>query len=202
MVKEHGAKYGLDDYAAKLDAGPVDARTRRDILKLREDPKLSALMAGEYARENKTHLERTVGGEIGDTELYLAHFLGAGGARRFLTAMQRNPDRAAADVMPEAARSNRNVFYGRNGPRSLAEVYDRFAAKLVESGAGTGTGAEPANPAREAPAMRPSPYGIGTGAIPSRGGFVPMVPAGTPAEYATRMFMARLSLPGEPGAIS
>src|SRR5690606_16989822 len=45
MVKEHGAKYGLEDYAAKLEAGPVDGRTRREILKLREDPTLSALMA-------------------------------------------------------------------------------------------------------------------------------------------------------------
>lgn len=201
MVKEHGAKHGLEDHAAKLEAGPVDGRTRREILKLREDPTLSALMAAEYARENKAELQRSLGGEIGDTELYLAHFLGAGGARKFLSAMRRDPGASAAAIMPEAAAANRNVFYDKGGARSLAQVYEAFAGKLERSGAsfdarseGVGNGG--------LPGLRPSPYGLGIGAIPSRGGFVLFVPGGSPAEFATRMFMARLSLPGESGAIS
>ena len=171
MVKENGAKYGLEDYAAKLEAGKVDGKTRREILELRKDPKLSALMAAEYARDNKEALQKSVGGEIGDTELYLAHFLGA--------------------------HSNRNVFYGKSGARTLAQVYDRFTEKLAESGAAAGVAPTPAQPAG-----KPAPYGLGTGAIASRGGFTPIVPGGSPAEFASRMFMARLSLPGEPGAIS
>ncbi|MET4697650.1 hypothetical protein ABIE65_000661 [Constrictibacter sp. MBR-5] len=197
MVKENGAKYGLEDYAAKLEAGKVDGKTRREILELRKDPKLSALMAAEYARDNKEALQKSVGGEIGDTELYLAHFLGAGGAKRFLSAMRRNPNQIAAQVMPEAAHANRNVFYGKSGARTLAQVYDRFTEKLAESGAAAGVA-----PTSTEPAGRPAPYGLGTGAIASRGGFTPVVPGGSPAEFASRMFMARLSLPGEPGAIS
>lgn len=196
MVKENGAKYGLEDYAAKLESGKVDAKTRREILDLRKDPKLSALMAAEYARDNKESLEKSVGGEIGDTELYLAHFLGAGGAKRFLSAMRRNPNQIAAQVMPDAAHANRNVFYGKSGARTLSQVYDRFAAKLAESGAAAGV-----PPVTDQPAGKPAPYGLGTGAIASRGGFTPILPGGSPAEFATRMFMAKLSLPGESGAI-
>ena len=198
MVKEHGAKYGLEDYAAKLEAGKVDGKTRREILKLREDPTLSALMAAEYARGNKESLQKSVGGEISDTELYLAHFLGAGGAKRFLSAMRRNPNQIAAQVMPEAAQSNRNVFYGKSGARTLTQVYDRFAAKLADSAAAAGA---PPAAAPTAPEGKPAPYGLGNGAIASKGGFTPVLPGGSPAEFATRMFMARLSLPGEPGAI-
>ena len=44
---------------------------------------------------------------------------------------QDNPDRSAAAVFPTAARANRSVFYERDGsPRSLSEVYQRFADKL------------------------------------------------------------------------
>ena len=99
--------------------------------------------------------------------------------------------------MPDAAAANRNVFYGKGGARSLVQVYEAFTDKLARNG---GTFEGPVTPAN-----RPAPYGLGTGAIPSRGGFVPFVPAapgGSPTEFATRLFMARLSLPGEAGAIS
>src|SRR3546814_7000673 len=37
----------------------------------------------------------------------------------------------ALPILPAAAQSNRPVFYAPDGtPRSLAEVYDRFAAKM------------------------------------------------------------------------
>ena len=98
--------------------------------------------------------------------------------------------------MPEAAHSNRNVFYGKSGARTLSQVYDRFAAKLAESAAAAGV-----SPVSEQPAGKAAPYGLGSGAIASRGGFTPVLPGGSPAEFATRMFMAKLSLPGEPGAI-
>src|SRR3546814_5080310 len=61
----------------------------------------------------------------------LAHFLGVGGAAKFLRAHDQNPGASAAAVLPSAASANRWVFYDRNGaPRSLAEVRQRFAEKL------------------------------------------------------------------------
>jgi hypothetical protein len=108
---------------------------RRQILDMRKDPKISAELAAELTKDNKAYLESKVGGQVGSTELYLAHFLGAAGAGRFLTAMRQNPNQAARDVCPEAASSNTAIFYNRQSgqPTTLAQVYDRFAKKFGEA---------------------------------------------------------------------
>ena len=88
-------------------------------------------MAGEFARDNGAALEAKLGRAAGATDLYMAHFLGAGGASKFLGAMQKAPDTAAAALFPAAAAANRRVFYAADGAaRSLAQVYARFEAKL------------------------------------------------------------------------
>lgn len=140
MVKAHGAKYGLGGLADAIDEkGRVsDPETKQEILALRNDPEKAAALAAEYALENKHYLERAVdGGQVGPTELYLAHFLGAGGAAGFLNAMKENPLAPAADLMPKAARANRGVFYDKatGQPRTLAAVYDLFARKFQGSAA-------------------------------------------------------------------
>lgn len=134
MVKEHGPKYGLEKYADKIsDNGAVsDSKTRKAILNLRKDPEISAYMAAEFATDNYNTLKDRVGGHVGSTELYMAHFLGAGGASAFLNAMKKSPNMAAADLFPDAARTNRNVFYdSRSGaPRSMKQVYAFFDKKF------------------------------------------------------------------------
>lgn len=142
MVREHGEKYGLGELADKIDArGRVsDRAARKEILALRNDPEMAALMAGELAAENQRYLEQYGGkiGKIGSTELYFAHFLGAGGAAGFLKANKNNPLAIAADIAPEAARANYNVFYNsKTGkPRTVAEVYDFFDKKFTASKSG------------------------------------------------------------------
>lgn len=134
MVRKYGDKYGLGKYAARIDdSGRVKSSAmRREILALRRDPEKSALLAAEFARENKRLLDQTWGGKVGATELYLAHFMGAGGAAAFLKAHDDNPLQSGADLFPQAALSNRNVFYnsktGRE--RSLAEIYAFFDRKF------------------------------------------------------------------------
>src|SRR3546814_10240233 len=87
-------------------------------------------MAAEFASDNKDYLESRLGRPVEGVDLYLAHFLGAGGAREFLGAHDANPDAPAAGILPAAARANRWVFYNRDGsPRSFAEIRARFAAK-------------------------------------------------------------------------
>lgn len=139
-MKEHGADHGLGKYAnaiqTRSDGRPyvADAATKQEILDLRKDPTVSALMAAEYTKDNKEHLEETVKGNIGSTELYMAHFLGAGGASKFLNAMQDNPNRAGRDVFPDASAANKNVFFDKTTgkAKSLKEIYDRFATKFSE----------------------------------------------------------------------
>jgi hypothetical protein len=145
MVKKHGADYGLGDMASKItrtSAGKLvvtDKAAKQDILALRNDPKMSALMAAEYAGENKAILEKSLGREATDTDLYLAHFLGAGGACKFLKAMSGDADCSAAAILPTAASANPAIFYSKSTgeAKSLQDIYAHFAKKFEGSGAGS-----------------------------------------------------------------
>lgn len=137
MVKSCGAKYGLGNYADQITAGADGAAkvenpaARQAILNLRNDPQVSALMAAELDKENLGVLQANVGGKVGSTELYLAHFLGANGATTFLNQMKSAPDSPAANALPDAARSNASVFYDGNGKaRSFAQIYKFFDKKF------------------------------------------------------------------------
>lgn len=145
MVKKHGAEYGLGDMASKIartSSGKLvvtDKAAKQDILALRNDPKVSALMAAEYAGENKAILEKSLGRAATDTDLYLAHFLGAGGACKFLKAMSGDADCSAAAVLPTAASANPAIFYSKSTgeAKSLQDIYAHFAKKFEGSGVST-----------------------------------------------------------------
>jgi len=137
MVKNTGAQYGLGNYASQITSDSQghlsvkDPATRQAILDLRKDPQISAEMAGELDKQNAASLKQNVGGKIGKTELYLAHFLGAGGAGNFIEEMRNNPNATAATVLPDAAASNPSVFYTASGePRTLGQIYKHFAQKF------------------------------------------------------------------------
>ncbi len=143
VVKKHGAEHGLGWAADSIGQssgghlGVADAGTRQAILALRNDPAAASMMAAEHASDNKDALEGKLGRAATGTDLYMAHFLGLGGASKFLTTMQSNPDATGAALFPSAARANRGVFYEPNGnPRSLSQIYARFADKLGSAAAG------------------------------------------------------------------
>ncbi|CAN5429688.1 hypothetical protein BH09PSE4_BH09PSE4_20160 [soil metagenome] len=145
VVKKHGAEYGLGwaaDSIGKTASGKFtvsDAGTRQAILALRNDPAISSLMAAEHASDNKDAIEASTGRGATGTDLYMAHFLGLGGARSFLANMTANPDRSGASLFPAAARANRNIFYDASGSaRSLSDIYSRFAAKLDRGASAAG----------------------------------------------------------------
>lgn len=143
VVKDHGAEHGLGwaaDAIKQTSSGryTVDPALRQTVLGLRNDPTAASLMAAEHAADNKSALEGSLGRTATGTDLYMAHFLGLGGARQFLSAMQANPDRGGASMFPAAARANRSIFFDASGgQRSLSEIYNRFAAKL-DKGAAVG----------------------------------------------------------------
>lgn len=133
MIKDNGAKYGLGKYADQIsDNGRVtNKNVKNQILALRKDPEIASAMAAEYAADNKQYLESTVGGKIGSTELYMAHFMGPGGAAKFLSKMQDNPNAIGAKSFSKEACSNEAVFYKEGGkPRTLSEIYAFFDKKF------------------------------------------------------------------------
>lgn len=145
VVKDHGADHGLGWAANSIkqtSSGRYvvsDPGVRRAILDLRKDPQTASIMAAEHASDNKQALEARLDRPATGTDLYMAHFLGRGGAAKFLGAMAENPERAGASMFPAAARANRGVFYAANGqPRSLSDIYTRFAGKLDRGAASAG----------------------------------------------------------------
>ncbi|MEI6419163.1 MAG: lytic transglycosylase domain-containing protein [Sphingomonadales bacterium] len=135
MVRRHGANHGLGWAADALHRG-ASAAERATILNLRHDPQAASLMAAELGEDNRAALTSRLGRPVDGTDLYLAHFLGAAGAARFLQGMARAPDMAAASLLPAAAAANHSVFYDAGGqPRSLADIHARFSQKLAAAGA-------------------------------------------------------------------
>jgi len=126
MIEKYGDKHGVS----------TDGKSREEILDLRKDPELASNMAAELASENGRFLARNYGGDIGATELYFAHFMGAGGAASFLNAKAENGSDPAAVLFPKAAAANQNVFYekGTGRAKSLDEVYAFFDAKFTVEG--------------------------------------------------------------------
>lgn len=151
-LDRHGGAHGLGWVGDAISGGRVtDPAQRGAIMDLRYDPDAAALMAGELANDNRLVLTGVLGREPDAGELYLAHFLGAGGASQFLTALQSDPGQSAAALLPAAANANRTIFYDSAGaPRSLGEVMDLLRGKMasamgdtqspVPSGRGWGVG--------------------------------------------------------------
>jgi hypothetical protein len=130
LVKRYGERHGLTDFAKAIhDSGNghftvASKETRAAILALRKNPELSALMAGESANKIKQNLECSLGREVCGGELYAAHFLGEGNAKRLIALNDKKPGCIAADEFPDAARANRNIFYNTDGtPKTVREVY-------------------------------------------------------------------------------
>ena len=135
-VKEAGASFGYSRYAdaiTRLPSGRYevsDAAARREILQLRKDPAANAAMAGVLTRSNGFKLTGALGRRPTDGELYIAHFLGAGGASRLISNVQNNPQASAAALFPRAASANRSIFYDRDGSaRNVSQVYAELTGR-------------------------------------------------------------------------
>lgn len=114
MVKRYGGKYGISP-----NTPPTD-------------PRANALMGAEYLRENVEALKGVVKRKLTDTDLYIAHFMGGAGAKKFLTA---DPNAIAATLFPDAARANRSIFYGQGDrPLTVAEVYNVINGRVRSKG--------------------------------------------------------------------
>jgi hypothetical protein len=149
VINNHGAEHGLGWAADAIQQGAnghyfvSDPNLRQQILDLRNHPETASVMAAEFAADNKQYIEQRTGRTAEPVDLYLAHFLGAGGAAKFLSAAESNPNGAAADLFPQAARTNRSVFYDRQGnPRSFADIRSDFARKLSQGAQNAGASVE------------------------------------------------------------
>lgn len=198
-LKEAGPLLGYSRYAdaiTRTDDGRyivTDPAMRREIMALRQDPTANALMAGVFTNSNAKHLTNKLGRPPTDGELYMAHFMGATGAARLITAAENNPNAVAAQSFPTAARANRSIFFDRSGrARNFAEVAQNLSARYdtarsrvaglnaAEAAPGTSFVAETARVARAYQvadaASRIPAVSAASAAQPAAQAFVPSVP--------------------------
>ena len=135
-LKQSGASLGYGKYADAISRTPQgrfvvnDPTMREQIFALRKDPTANAVMAGAFANSNAKVLTDRLGRKPSDGELYIAHFLGASGAARFISAAEARPDTKAASLFPRAAAANQGIFYDRaGGAKSLKQVYAGLISK-------------------------------------------------------------------------
>lgn len=156
MLDRHGARHGLGWADAAIAGGKVsDPALRSEVMALRFDPAASALMAAELANDNRASLTATLGREPDAAELYVAHFLGAEGAGRFLTALAADPGQSAAALLPAAAAANRGIFFADGAPRSVGQVMDLLRGKVAAAMDGTALPVAATSLAATNPALGP-----------------------------------------------
>jgi hypothetical protein len=160
MMKSAGSALGLGNYADAISRSSSgryqvsDPQLRNEILQLRRDPTANAAMAGAFTQRNATALNQRIGRKPTDGELYMAHFLGTGGAGQLINVAKDRPQADASALFPAAARANRSIFYDRQGnARSVAGVYSELnrryqvaRANVVPGGAPTAVAANTAAP--------------------------------------------------------
>jgi hypothetical protein len=141
-LKMHAAKYGLvADYAAQIEyyvtryghqrPMVLDQSIYLHLLALRNNPRISAIMAAEMVRDNQQKLAYSFDREPTQTDLYLTHFLGTDAAITFLQSLEQNPGKPAVEIFPRAASSNHNIFHPKTcEPRTVDEVYALFVEKF------------------------------------------------------------------------
>lgn len=108
QMGKHARKHGLDP-----NTPPSDLTA-------------STLMATEYFKSNRKAIS-SAKANPNITDVYLAHLLGASGARKILSA---DPNQIAAQILPEAARKNPEYFYTNGKATTVAELYKKIDDKL------------------------------------------------------------------------
>jgi len=137
-VKEAGTQLGYGKYADAITKNPSgsysvnDPADRAAIMKLRDDPDAASSMAAVLTQSNSFKLTGKIGRRPTDAELYMAHFMGVGGAGKLIQSAEDNPNASATRMFPNAAAANRSIFYDRSGSaRSVSEVYSVLSSRYA-----------------------------------------------------------------------
>lgn len=139
-VKEAGTQLGYGTYSDAITRTSSGAYTvddpamKRSIMKLRDDAEAASSMAAALTQSNSFKLTGLLGRRPSDSELYMAHFMGVGGAAKLIANAEDNPQAVGARLFPNAASANRSIFYAKDGrARSVSEVYSVLDARYASA---------------------------------------------------------------------
>jgi hypothetical protein len=111
----------------------VKAMGKHYTLQDKYDPAKAIEVMTYFTNQQKSQLEKSTGTPATSTDLYMAHFLGAGGAGQFINAMSRDPNASAVATFPKQAAANHAIFYDGQRERSLTEVYKLMGSKVANA---------------------------------------------------------------------
>ena len=130
MMQKYGKKYGYD----------VSSMSREEQLKLRFNNRLSALMAAEYTKENAATLNLDPSDPKNVDKLYLAHFLGPGGAKKVLSGegLSENQKAAVMKYNPNIKTGSKEEFLQFAGGKTAQAAKVSAVQKIVAATPSTG----------------------------------------------------------------
>lgn len=127
VMKKAGAALGYAEYAAAIEKTPAGRWTVRDpalrsrILNLRKEPEIAINLGARFEEDNAAAL----GAGWTDGDLYLAHFAGAGTARKLLRAPPATP---CEKIFTAAAiQANRSILEGKTAGQVRAWASRKMA---------------------------------------------------------------------------
>lgn len=137
-IRAFGWRHGQSEAAKAIAGDDGEPRAlpqkRAELLRLRNDPYLSAVLAAEMLKRDGDRIAEKLGRPLTPGETYLIHFLGPDDAERFMKKMDEQPRASAAALLPKPARANKPIFYERHGrrmnARSVQEVHEAFEAMI------------------------------------------------------------------------
>jgi Transglycosylase SLT domain len=137
-LRSFGWRHGHEQEAKAIQGDDKETRVapqkRAELLRLRNDPYLSAVLAAEMLKHDGEGIASRLGRQLTQGETYLIHFLGPEDAERFMKKMDDDPRASAAALLPKAAKANKPIFYERQGrrmkDRSVREVHEAFEAMM------------------------------------------------------------------------
>jgi hypothetical protein len=131
-VRAFGERHGLGEYAKQIVVDERNAVSMRNpaarakLLRLRADPRISALMAAELARDNEARLTHKLGRPVTPAEIYMAHLLGVNEAARVIAIAHSAPHTPGARLLPAAARANPDLFKPRGHIASAKAIVSKI----------------------------------------------------------------------------
>jgi hypothetical protein len=119
-LRKHGGKYGIEN-ASQL--------TEAQAKSLRGNVSLQAAMLAEHTADN-ARMAKGITGAADPASVYALHNLGQTGGKRFLGALQKNPNAPLSAVLRPEEIANNPVLYG-DGRMTVQQAHQRMSTKLA-----------------------------------------------------------------------
>lgn len=129
-IYKYGKKHNLDrfvDVIDKDDKGVYhvkNLKNKKVLLALRNNPKISAIMAAETMKANKNLVEDKIGNTVRVKDSYLIHVLGPTGASKFFENLHKRPNVPTSLLFPTEVKKNSHLFIEKkdDGKREVKRV--------------------------------------------------------------------------------